>query len=124
MRKFIGILLTFSGVAVILAHAVAQQPPAQDTAKVFGNSSIVTGLLAFDKNKTGKLTKDMVTDPRLHRLFDQADTNKDGVVTKEELMALAAKLDAEYGPGGKDGFGKGKGGKGGKGPKGKGGLGK
>jgi hypothetical protein len=56
----------------------------------------------------GKLTKDEVTDPRLRRFFDQADTNKDGVVTKEELMALAAKIDAEYAQGG---FG-------GKGPKG------
>ena len=36
----------------------------------------------------------------LNRLFDQADTNKDGVVTKEELMALAAKLDAESARGG------------------------
>ena len=52
-------------------------------------------MMAFDKNKDGKLTKDEMTDERLLRLFDQADTNKDGVVTKEELMALAAKLDAE-----------------------------
>ena len=52
-------------------------------------------MMAFDKNKDGKLTKEEVTDERLHRLFDQADANKDGVVTKEELMALAAKLDEE-----------------------------
>ena len=121
MRKLVGILLTFMCAAVLLAQGVAQQPPAQDKGKDFSTSSIVTGMMAFDKNKTGKLTKEMVTDPRLHRLFDQADANKDGVVTKEELIALAAKLDAEYGPGGKGGFGKGKGGKG---PKGKGGLGK
>src|SRR5207244_8355259 len=87
----------------------------------FSNYPIVTGMMAFGKNKTGKVNKEMVTGPRRHRLFDQADANKDGVVTKEELIALAAKLDAEYGPGGKGGFGKGKGGKG---PKGKGGLGK
>ncbi|HBI44099.1 MAG TPA: hypothetical protein DDY78_14785, partial [Planctomycetales bacterium] len=54
-------------------------------------------MMAFDKKKDGKLTKDEVTDERLKRLFDQADANKDGVVTKEELMALAAKLDAEQG---------------------------
>ncbi|MCE9530914.1 MAG: hypothetical protein K8T89_07300 [Planctomycetes bacterium] len=53
-------------------------------------------MLAFNKKNDGKLTKDEVTDGRLHRLFEQADANKDGEVTKEELMALAAKLDAEF----------------------------
>ncbi len=57
-------------------------------------------MMAFNKKKDGKLTRDEVTDERLLRLFDQADTNKDGVVTKEELMALAAKLDADEGQGG------------------------
>ena len=51
--------------------------------------------MAFDKNKDGKLTKDEITDPRLHRLFDRADADKDGVVTREELIALAAQLQAE-----------------------------
>ena len=50
--------------------------------------------MAFDTKKTGKLTKEMVTDTRLHRLFDQADANKDGVVTLEELTTLAAKIEA------------------------------
>src|SRR5262249_28390217 len=63
-------------------------------------SSIVVRMMAFDKNKDGKLTKDEVTDERLHRLFDRADTNKDGVVTKEELIALAAQMEAEIGQGG------------------------
>ena len=86
---------------------------------------VVVKMMAFNKKKDGKLTKDEVTDPRLHRLFDLADTNKDGVVTKEELMALAAKLEAEVGPGGgRDGPGRGQvvavpggpGGPGGRGP--------
>ncbi|HEY1860829.1 MAG TPA: hypothetical protein VGG61_10770, partial [Gemmataceae bacterium] len=72
---------------------------------------------AFNKKKDGKLTKDEVTDERLHRLFDMADANKDGVVTKEELIALAAKLDEEFGRGG--GFD----GPGGRGPGGPGGPG-
>ena len=73
----------------------------QGQAKDYSNAPLVVKMMAFDKNKDGKLTRDEVTDERLLRLFDQADTNKDGVVTKEELMALAAKLDAEGGRGGR-----------------------
>jgi hypothetical protein len=80
--------------------------------------SIVDRMMAFDKNNDGKLTRDEITDQRLLRMFDRADTNKDGVVTKEELIALAKKLAAdetenrgahrgEFGPpgGGPDEFG-------------------
>jgi hypothetical protein len=113
---------------LVLSWATAQPPPGKgdDPPKDFSNSSIVTKMMAFNKKKDGKLTKDDVTDVRLHRLFDLADTNKDGVVTREELIALAAKLETEIGPGGPGG--KGPKGKGGfddpdkKGPKGKGGF--
>jgi EF hand len=96
----------------VMSYAVAQQPPAKpaeeptkDKKKDYSDSPIVTKMMAFNKKNDGKLTKDEVTDPRLHRLFDQADANKDGVVTKEELMALAAKLEADVGPGGPGGPG-------------------
>ena len=72
----------------------------------------VEKMMAFNKAKDGKLTKKEVTDPRLHGLFDRADTDKDGVVTKEELEALFAKEGgaAGGGPSGdKGGKGKGKG---------------
>ena len=46
-------------------------------------------MMAFDKDKDGKLTKAEVSDERLHRLFDRADADKDGFVTKQELTALA-----------------------------------
>jgi hypothetical protein len=121
-------VLAFACTALVLSWATAQPPAGKgdDPAKVFSNSSIVTKMMAFNKKKDGKLTKDDVTDARLHRLFDLADTNKDGVVTREELIALAAKLETEIGPGGPGG--KGPKGKGGfddsdrKGPKGKGGF--
>jgi hypothetical protein len=65
---------------------------------------MVNRLMAFDKNGDGKLTKEELTDTRLHALFDRADANKDGVVTKEELTALltkeAAALNTGFGPGG------------------------
>src|SRR5439155_18775164 len=123
MLKLQRILLAVTCAAALMSQAIGQAPSgksAQDAGKEKskdGNSSIVTGMMAFDKNKDGKLTKDEVTDVRLHRLFDRADANKDGVVTKEELMAVAAQLDAEYGQeGGRGGFG----GPGGPGPGGPG----
>jgi hypothetical protein len=121
MWKFIPLCLAY---VLVCAQLIAQPPgekqdPGKQNQKDFSDSSIVTRMMAFNTKKDGKLTKDEVTDPRLHRLFDQAGTNKDGVVTREELMALAAKIDAEYGQGGFGGKGpKGEKGPGGKGPKG------
>jgi Spy/CpxP family protein refolding chaperone len=111
----------------LVSQVTAQQPKADEPAKKdqkdqkdYSTSSIVVKMMAFNKKKDGKLTKEEVTDTRLHRLFDLADANKDGVVTKEELMALAAKLEAEEGQGG----GRGPGGPGGdRGPGGPGGPG-
>jgi hypothetical protein len=90
----------------MLSIAAAQNAPAADPA----NSSVVTKMMSFDKKKDGKLTRDEITDTRFLRFFDMADTNNDGIVTKEELIALAAKLDAEVPAGG------GRGGPGGRGP--------
>ena len=125
MRSFMRIMFACVCFGIILSQATAQPPSdtAKQKSKDFSNSPIVTRMMAFDKNKDGKLTKDEVTDVRLHRLFDRADANKDGVVTKEELMALAAQLEAEYGQaGGRGGFGGpgGPGGPGGFGPGGRG----
>jgi hypothetical protein len=130
MRKLMPLLLAALIAAGLLSQTAAQPPggnPAQDPSKAkqkdYSNSSIVVRMMAFDKNKDGKLTKDEVTDERLHRLFDRADANKDGVVTKEELMALAAQMEAEIGQGGGPG-GRGPGGPGGRGPGGPGGPGR
>src|SRR5262245_25689339 len=120
MRHATRIVLAAACAAALVFQAPAQPPagkPGDDPGKDrkdYSNSSIVTRMMAFDKNKDGKLTRDEITDPRLLRLFEQADTNKDGVVTKEALMALAAKMEAEVaqgggrgGPGGPGGFGPG-----------------
>jgi hypothetical protein len=132
MKKHLRILPFLICAIGWIPQATAQPPagrPADDPGKGqpkdYSNSSIVTRMMAFDKNGDGKLTKDEVTDPRLHRLFDRADANKDGVVTREELMALAAQLEAEVaegrGPGGPRG--QGPRGPGGQGPGGPGGPG-
>jgi EF hand len=129
MRRFIPVLLAFACTATLMSLATAQPGAGKvdAAAKDFSNASIVVKMMAFNAKKDGKLTKEEVTDRRLHRLFDLADANKDGVVTREELMVLAAKLETEFGPGGPGGKGPtgkggfdGPGGPGGKGPKGKG----
>src|SRR4051812_44283044 len=71
--------------------AVAQQPGDKKDGPSKAAEAFVAKLMALDKNKDGKLSKDEITDERLRDLFDRADTNKDGVVTKEELLALFEK---------------------------------
>jgi Spy/CpxP family protein refolding chaperone len=93
-----------SAVAVVAAAALfsglaGAQPADHSTASDPG-SSLVTRMMVFDKNHDGKLTKEEVTDERLHRLFDRADANSDGVVTREELVVLAEKFEAEAPQGG------------------------
>jgi Spy/CpxP family protein refolding chaperone len=120
--------MLFTSGLLLVASFAAAQPPAggrDGAAKSADADAFVARLMAFDKNKDGKLTKDEITDERLHRLFDRADTNKDGVVTREELLALFAReAPAAGGPAGgpPGGFGPpGPGGPGGRGPGGFGG---
>jgi hypothetical protein len=51
--------------------------------------AIVSRLMAYAKNKEGKLLREEVSDERLLRMFDRADVDKRGVVTREELVAMA-----------------------------------
>jgi Ca2+-binding EF-hand superfamily protein len=116
MRTMTGIALA-AGLFVI-APAVHAQPPDRDRGGTRAEdvNGFVTRMMAFDKNKDGKLTRDEVTDERLLRLFDRADANKDGVVTKEELVALFEK--ESRGPsGGRSGPPDGPGGRGRGGPR-------
>ncbi|MDB5352347.1 MAG: pcaH 3 [Planctomycetota bacterium] len=72
---------------------------------------LVSRMMAFDQDQSGTLTRAEITDERLHRLFDRADANKDGPITKAELTALAEKAHVEDrggprgGPGGPRGTG-------------------
>ena len=50
---------------------------------------LVSALMAFDADKDGKLTRAEVPG-RFQGLFDRADTNKDGVLTEDELRRAAA----------------------------------
>jgi EF hand len=106
MRTTIGLTL-ICGVLVAAAFATAQRPGGQDGPPgQSGGDDLVPRMMAFDKDADGKLTRAEVTDARLQRLFDRADANKDGTVTREELTALAAReAVSDRGRGGPGGFG-------------------
>lgn len=88
---------------VVLAQDNSQKPTTNSKAA----DAFVAKMMAFDKNKDGKLTRDEITDLRLLRLFDRADANKDGVVTAKELRALFMREQPRRrgGRGGPGGFG-------------------
>jgi hypothetical protein len=129
MRHVPRLLTLAAGLGLLVAAGAAQQPeekpppakaaPRRGPANGPTADTLVARMMAFDKNKDGKLTRDEVTDGRLLRLFDRADADKDGVVTKEELTALAARMAADEPQGGgrRGGFGP-PGGPGGFGPPG------
>ena len=102
MRRVTRLLILSVGLGV-LASVCAAQSPRDEPANTPRNGppsasvvdSIVARMMAFDKNKDGKLTRDEITDQRLLRLFERADADKNGVVTKEELTALATQLAAQ-----------------------------
>lgn len=66
-------------------------------------AGMVSRLMALDKNSDGQLSKDEVGD-RLASLFGRADADKNGILTKAEIEAMAAQGDAR-GPGGRGGEG-------------------
>jgi Spy/CpxP family protein refolding chaperone len=52
---------------------------------------IVERIMAYDKNKDGKVTRDELPE-RMQHLVKLGDTNKDGVLDKEEIKKLATRL--------------------------------
>ena len=82
-------MILAGGLVIAASLAVAQRPgggPRSSDA-----DDLVARMMEFDKDQDRKLTRAEVTDERLHRLFDRADADKDGVVTRDELTALAAR---------------------------------
>jgi hypothetical protein len=108
----IGSMVAVGGAIISPAFkAKAQERP--------GSSGPSARLMAFDKNRDGKLTSAEVTDGRLAPLFDQIDTNHDGTLTKAEIDSFFSRHAPAGGGGGQPGFG----GPGGFGPGGPGGFG-
>src|SRR5262245_51406085 len=52
---------------------------------------IVERIMAFDKNKDGKVTRDELPE-RMHHLIAEGDTNKDGALDRDEIRKLATTL--------------------------------
>jgi hypothetical protein len=91
---------------LVVSLGLAQPPrdePKKDAPKEGASQTqidaFVARLMAFDKNKDGKLTKEEITDERLQRLFDRIDVNKKGTITKEDIVAFATKEFANAGSG-------------------------
>lgn len=80
-----------------------------------GGEAVITQLMAFDKNNDGKLSRSELPQ-RLQTLMDRADTNKDGVLDRAELVAISRQRGEA---GGGPGFGRDRGPEG-RGPEGRG----
>jgi hypothetical protein len=65
---------------------------------------LIQRILRYDKDKDGKVSKNELPD-RMQHLLDMGDTNKDGFLDKDEIKALAERLnkDTPRGPGGPGG---------------------
>jgi hypothetical protein len=105
--------------AFLLAGAAAAQPPdpKQEPPRELVRPAplnvddVVERLMAFDKNKDGKITRDELPE-RMQFLIELGDTNKDGALDRDEIKKLAARLASgagEFGIGGGFRFGPGPG---------------
>jgi hypothetical protein len=75
------------------ARGIEQRPP-------ISADDIVDWIMSFDKSKKGKVTKEDLPE-RMRHLIEKGDTNKDGALDRDEIRALAAKLEKEgFDPGG------------------------
>lgn len=65
--------------------ATANQGPASQGTSDRRVTAAVRQLLQMDENRDGVLTKEEVTDTRLHDMLNEADRNQDGQVNSSEL---------------------------------------
>jgi hypothetical protein len=96
MRSIIERWLAPASVAgLVLVGASMAQPPGQvegPTTRLIGPRGIsvdemVERIMAFDKTKKGKVTKEELPE-RMHHLIALGDTNKDGALDKDEIRKL------------------------------------
>jgi hypothetical protein len=91
---------------LVFAGAGVSQPPkpkvVPDPPSRLGVDDIVERIMAFDKNKDGKVTKDELPE-RMQHLIALGDTNKDGALDRDEIKKLATPSVAAPGGFGPDG---------------------
>jgi hypothetical protein len=82
--------------ALVLAGAGLAQAPGQtqgprllpQNVAPISVDDVVERIMAFDKNKDGKVTRDELPE-RMHHLIALGDTNKDGALDRDEVRKLA-----------------------------------
>src|SRR5262245_51683698 len=90
LASFLAAALVLVGVALAQPPNPKEEPPrglVQPGRVSFDD--IVERIMAFDKNKDGKVTKDELPE-RMHDLITRGDTNKDGALDKDEIRKLAS----------------------------------
>lgn len=98
MRKtslFFCVAVNLLGARLMLAQPPFPPPGSR------GDSSLdafIGRMMAYDEDRDGKLSRSEISDERLLDLFDRADANHDGTVTKAELKALYTRESA-FNPG-------------------------
>jgi hypothetical protein len=90
LRYLLGLMISASLTASVFLAAQEPGERQRPVVKASGGGGLVARMMRYDKNKDGKLQKSEVTDQRLKRIFEQADADKDGTLTNEELTAFAA----------------------------------
>ena len=95
MKKYLLVVLF---VAVYGTTSVLAQPPGPPEGRgprgpendrgSATTESMISKLMALDKNKDGNLTIEEVADARLTPMLKLADTNSDGIVTKPEISVV------------------------------------
>ena len=119
--RYIEQLLTSALTALLLAGTAGAQPPGPPLGPRPGLvrpsplsvDEVVGRIMAFDKNKDGKVTRDELPE-RMHHLITLGDTNKDGALDRDEIKKLVAARATAPGPFGfrtqtRVGFGRGPG---------------
>jgi hypothetical protein len=92
--------LLFAGPGVTQPPKPKQEPPRELVRPApISVDDIVERIMAFDKSKKGKVTKDDLPE-RMHHLIELGDTNKDGALDRDEVKKLATKLATAPGGGG------------------------
>jgi hypothetical protein len=104
MRSIKLLLMSALMAALVIGGAGEAQPPdpkqgpprGLDRPAPIRVDDIVERIMAFDKDKDGKVTKDELPE-RMHHLIALGDTNKDGALDKDEVKKLVTKLAAAQG---------------------------